>query len=239
MKITMLALFAALLLSGCGAAPVNESPPADPATQTASSPPEKTADQIALDKVSDSLSASFAPDSYKVTHRGNTVTAVATIPELGEKIAASLASKTLPDHWEDTILSMTTIAQTLTNAVKEAGFSDTTAVLYIKSDLSKGDIYLTFLNGNLTFTIFDEPSEAPNHSTISLAEFNQIKTGMTYDAVAKIVGGRGEILSEVDIGDPAYYTAVIMWEGEGSVGANANMTIQGGLVTAKAQFGLE
>ena len=40
------------------------------------------------------------------------------------------------------------------------------------------------------------------------------------------------------IGD-AYKSAIYMWEGEGSLGANANVTFQGGKVLSKAQMGLE
>ena len=82
--------------------------------------------------------------------------------------------------------------------------------------------------------------EPTNKPTISLEEFNAIETGMTYEEVVEIVGSEGEVLSEVDLGlGDEYVTTMYMWEGEGSVGANANVTIQGGQVTAKAQIGLK
>lgn len=85
----------------------------------------------------------------------------------------------------------------------------------------------------------DEPAEV-NPATISLEEFNAISTGMTYEEVVTIIGSEGKILSEVDIGmGDEYKTIMYMWEGDGSLGANANVTIQGGKVTAKAQFGLK
>jgi len=63
---------------------------------------------------------------------------------------------------------------------------------------------------------------------------------MSYQEVFDIVGSRGTVLSEVDVGlGDEYYTAVYYWDGEGSLGANANITFQGGKVSAKAQFGLE
>lgn len=85
-----------------------------------------------------------------------------------------------------------------------------------------------------------EKTKENNPETISLAEFNAISTGMTYEEVVNIIGSEGEVLSEVDIGaGEEYRTTMYTWEGEGSLGANANVTIQGGKVTAKAQLGLK
>jgi hypothetical protein len=83
-----------------------------------------------------------------------------------------------------------------------------------------------------------KPKEEPkNKPTITLAEFQQIKNGMTYQEVVKIIGGEGTIQSEA--GDGQYKVEMYSWEGEGDFGANANVTFQGGKVTAKAQFGLK
>ena len=85
-----------------------------------------------------------------------------------------------------------------------------------------------------------ETPEPTNKPTISLEEFNAIETGMTYEEVVAIVGSEGEMLSEVDMGvGDEYVTRMYTWEGEGSLGANANVTIQGGAVVAKAQIGLK
>ena len=84
-----------------------------------------------------------------------------------------------------------------------------------------------------------EPEKPKNKPTISKDEFEQIKTGMTYEEIVKIVGSEGELLSEVGSPGDELHSAVYMWEGEGSLGANANVTFQGGKVIAKAQFGLK
>lgn len=77
-------------------------------------------------------------------------------------------------------------------------------------------------------------------SKISLSEFNSIQNGMSYEQVCEIVGGPGELLSDVDIGIGTQYAGqVYMWEGNGSIGANANVVFQGGVVVSKAQFGLK
>ncbi len=78
-----------------------------------------------------------------------------------------------------------------------------------------------------------------NLSTISKAEFEKLNTGMTYREVVEMVGGYGELLSEVGSVGDEYHTAVYMWKGEGSIGANANVTFQNGKVIMKAQAGLK
>lgn len=81
-----------------------------------------------------------------------------------------------------------------------------------------------------------EPKEI-NSPTISMDEFNAISTGMTYEEVVAIIGSEGEVLSEVDVS--GYKTVVYMWKGNGILGSNANVTIQGGKVIGKAQIGLK
>lgn len=80
--------------------------------------------------------------------------------------------------------------------------------------------------------------EAPkNEPTITMDEFKQIQNGMTYEQVVQIIGGEGELISTA--GDGQYKIEMYQWEGEGGFGANANVTLEGGKVTAKAQLGLQ
>lgn len=83
-------------------------------------------------------------------------------------------------------------------------------------------------------------SVASEDTKITLEEFNQIQTGMTYEKVVEIIGAEGTVLSETDVtGDAQYKTTMYSWEGKGNLGANANITFQAGKVVSKAQFGLE
>lgn len=72
---------------------------------------------------------------------------------------------------------------------------------------------------------------------ITYDEYNQIKNGMDYSQVSQIVGSYGTEMSRVNVS--GYESVVIAWDGIGSIGANANVTFQGGNVVAKAQFGLQ
>lgn len=90
-------------------------------------------------------------------------------------------------------------------------------------------------NGNAV----GEYAPPANTPTISKAEFDQIKNGMTYEQVVAIIGGPGELMSEVGSSGSEYYTVMYMWDGDGGWGANANAMFQGGKLQSKAQFGLK
>ena len=79
-----------------------------------------------------------------------------------------------------------------------------------------------------------------SEASISLDEFNKIETGMSYKEICDIVGGEGTLSSSVDVGiGEEYKTEIYQWTGSGSIGANANVTFQGGQVISKAQIGLK
>lgn len=73
---------------------------------------------------------------------------------------------------------------------------------------------------------------------ITLAQFNTVEMGMTYQEVCEMMGSNGELISEVDLNmGPEYVTKIFLWKGN-TLGANASVTFQGEKATAKAQFGL-
>ena len=79
-----------------------------------------------------------------------------------------------------------------------------------------------------------------SEASISLEEFNKIETGMTYEEVRDIIGGEGTLSSSVDMGiGDEYKTELYQWTGDGTIGANANVTFQNGKVISKAQIGLK
>ena len=84
-----------------------------------------------------------------------------------------------------------------------------------------------------------EPEEPKNGPGISKEEFDKIKNGMTYKEVVEIIGGEGEVLSEVGEEGSQFYTIMYSFDGESGFGANANFTFQSGKLMSKAQFGLE
>lgn len=92
----------------------------------------------------------------------------------------------------------------------------------------------------------EAPAEAPAEEVeedagkMTKDKFDQIQNGMTYEEVVAIVGGEGNLLSEVGAEGEEFYTVMYEWEGA-SFASNANVTFQGSpaVVEMKAQFGLE
>jgi hypothetical protein len=74
---------------------------------------------------------------------------------------------------------------------------------------------------------------------VSLAEFDQIKAGMSYEEVVKIVGGEGTIASESGEEGDQLHTILYQYEGDGDLGANASFMFQGGKLENKTQIGLK
>jgi hypothetical protein len=82
--------------------------------------------------------------------------------------------------------------------------------------------------------------QAPaNNPGMSKAEFDQLKSGMTYEQATAIIGGPGEVLSESGNKGEALHTVMYQYKGEKGLGANANLMFQGNKLNNKAQFGLE
>lgn len=74
---------------------------------------------------------------------------------------------------------------------------------------------------------------------ITKAEFNEIHDGMSYKDIVVIIGGEGEMLSEVGLPGEELYTVIYTYVGKGNKGANASFVFLNDVLTAKAQLGLK
>ena len=84
------------------------------------------------------------------------------------------------------------------------------------------------------------PASTPaNKPTMTMAEFAQLKDGMNYEDATKIIGEPGEVVSESGTKGDALHTIMYQYNGEGDLGANANLMFQGNKLINKAQFGLK
>ncbi|MFF2909746.1 DUF3862 domain-containing protein [Paenibacillus sp. NPDC057934] len=84
----------------------------------------------------------------------------------------------------------------------------------------------------------EEPTKE-NPPTITKSEYEKIENGMSYKKVQQIIGGPGEVLSEGGEKGTEFYTIMVVYYGEGSLGANANFMFQGDKLLNKAQLGLK
>lgn len=96
-----------------------------------------------------------------------------------------------------------------------------------------GYIFL-FSGDNSLFNQFAGHSTDP--SIITLAEFNEITIGMSYNQIAKIIGSEGEVTSQFDIMGVRHTT--MSWRG-GSPVSSAIFQFEGSVCTSKHQLGLE
>ncbi len=75
-----------------------------------------------------------------------------------------------------------------------------------------------------------------NHN-ITLDEYNQCQTGMSYQECVEIIGGEGEPLAETNILD--MNSSVYVWYGGSDGISNATLYFTNGKLTTKAQMGLK
>lgn len=220
---------AVLLVSGCSSAgqPATTPPPASAA-------PTATTDPLKADIVT--ACAPYAAEAnMSISSSGGTTTVNLFDPELGAELSAANTAGQAPDGWPDTCEAIVALSGSI------EPLSNTSRVLIYLKDAEEGSIYLTACDGASMYDAFSAV-EVPDYNppTISLEEFYQITTGMTYTEVTSLIGSPGEMLSSTDAGlGPEHITELWSWDGEGSQGANANVMFQGGKVISKAQSGLE
>jgi Domain of Unknown Function with PDB structure (DUF3862) len=85
----------------------------------------------------------------------------------------------------------------------------------------------------------NQPSSVPSPTLgVTMANFDQLKTGMNYEQVVTILGKSGKEMSSSEIG--GIKTVMYTWEGDnGGFGANMNAMFQNNKLISKAQFGLK
>jgi hypothetical protein len=85
----------------------------------------------------------------------------------------------------------------------------------------------------------EESKKEEKKGVVTKEKFDQIKDGMTYEEVVSIIGAEGTLLSETGEKGTQTHTVIYEFEADGTFGANANFTFQGGKLVNKAQFGIE
>lgn len=214
--------------SDTGARPSESQPMSAPTSEASETKAPKSKSQ---QKVEEYLTG-LGYDVAKSTESTSKMEFMITLPGFSDQDLS-----VCPESWAEISESVMVASSGISEGVP--GLDGKNIVVYLQD--SAGNNYLTIANGKQTYSAFaDMSSGGYNPPTITLAEYDEIKTGMTFQEVYNIIGGAGEVISEVDLGiGEEYRTVIQQWEGVGILGANANITFQGGKVTVKAQFGLE
>ena len=89
-----------------------------------------------------------------------------------------------------------------------------------------------------TTSITTTSSTADDSEKITLAQFEQVKNGMTYEEVSAIIG-KGTKLAETGTPGDSLYTVSYSYKGKGAIGANAIVLFQGNKLITKSQAGLK
>ncbi len=79
-----------------------------------------------------------------------------------------------------------------------------------------------------------QPAAAIFGMPVTMAEFSQIKPGMSYEEVEAIIGSPGEEMSRSELA--GFTTVMYVWKN--ATGSNMNAMFQNGALVNKAQFGL-
>lgn len=82
-----------------------------------------------------------------------------------------------------------------------------------------------------------ESNSSDNEGVLTKEKFEQIKDGMTYEEVTKIVGSEGTVMSESGDKGTEFHTVMYEFETDGFM-SSATMMFQGGKLMNKSQFGL-
>jgi hypothetical protein len=79
----------------------------------------------------------------------------------------------------------------------------------------------------------------PKTETITLAEYNQLEIGMSYDEAMEIIGGPGRISDEDKSTDGSYHSIIYSWYGTAGNYTSANIRFINDKLNEKLQQGLK
>lgn len=96
-------------------------------------------------------------------------------------------------------------------------------------------IFVIFVAMGILASLGSE-TEDSDKCYISLAEFNKIENGMSYDQVKEIVGCEGTVNSDTQVMDTKM--TIYSWYGKDGI-SNANVTIENDKLINKTQIGLK
>jgi hypothetical protein len=85
----------------------------------------------------------------------------------------------------------------------------------------------------------DAGEQSGETETITMAEYDQIQEGMSYEQAVEITGGPGKLLKEVTKSDGSTITRIYYWKGNGGAASQAELSFEDGKLVYRLQSGLQ
>ena len=144
------------------------------------------------------------------------------------------ADEETPENWQEVLDTATQSSTALQGLL--GNYEIPYAVIHLKG--GDGMILATAINGKISYNIYQSGESAvTNSSTISLAEYEMIEVGMTYEQVVALIGGPGRADVEMDMGVVGNYVSYT-WDGDNGPYSWAIIGFRDNIVTSKMQVGL-
>lgn len=147
----------------------------------------------------------------------------------------------MPVGWDDMTQLLCDATVSACNEIfeKDYGTQNICSQLLTES----GDILVTVYNGQIKYNAFDKKeTDSPSKKskgTITQHEFDMITPGMTYSQVVEIIGGEGDLYTE--IGSSGSIIGVYknyVWYGEGIFPGRAVLSFDDYVLYSKISYGL-
>lgn len=224
-KLFVSLLLLCLLLTGCSGGEEKGTNATVMRPRTTTTPEQEAQKAAVTEAVEKALDGAFDADlSVKVRTDRVEVSVLLRDP-------AYSAEGDVPADWQ--AVKEETAETTLSLAQALSDLGEYRALIYLMDQ--QETILLSAFNGKASFDKFEKRGGQGEDSALTMAAFESVAEGMSYEEVCALLGGEGELLSSVE--DGGALTDIRSWsDGQG---ASVTVVFEDGLAASKTQTGLE
>lgn len=226
--IMLAAVFSALVFSGCASEPSKSNIPVAESKDVI-----VPKDSNTYEDINSIFTAAFPDWEIRTSRMTNWLETHVT--------CGGYTADEMPDGWSDMTQLLCDATVSACNEIfeKDYGTQNICSQLLTES----GDILATVYNGQVEYNAFDkketDSSDKKSKGTITQHEFDMIAPGMTYSQVVEIIGGEGDLYTEIGsagsfIGSYKNY----VWYGEGMFPGRAILSFDDYVLYSKIAYGL-
>lgn len=153
------------------------------------------------------------------------------------KVDTQLSSEEAPDEWDTTVGA---IEEALQSACEIAD-SHNAQTVYVEINSMDEKILMSGFEGKIRYNMFSEKTETEesNPPTITKFEYDQISVGMRLTEVREIIGGPGELQTQIgEVSKYSFPISTYRWYGTKD-GSYADILFDGYEVYSKVELWLE